>query len=421
MGPVSLGIAVTGFSLLELALHQGWVHGPFWVVTTSAFEAGTVGGVADWFAVTALFHEVRIPVIRRHTNIVARNRARIIDGIADMVQNRWLSPAVVEEHLGKFSASRALQEYLGAGSRREKLLVVLRDLLGKIVEGMDGPEVAAFLSRTLKDQLEGIELAPSLGSWMEKAIDRRDHDAVWDLLLESLARSLKDSEIEDLFRRLARRALESYKGSGLHRKVVLEIAEATDILDEQAVARALVDSLSGLVRDAKENPDHPVRRKLDGIIRDFARGLVEGDPEAVSVVEILRSRLVENADAGEVIRKVLGRFKMTVKDQLDRPDSDITSLMRRFLVERLEEFSRDPVAQGKLDAWVRETAVDLVRKRHAYIGEMVRGSLGKLRDIDLAEQIEAKVGPDLQYIRLNGAIVGALVGAFLAILRLVLS
>ncbi|MBK5095621.1 MAG: DUF445 family protein [Deltaproteobacteria bacterium] len=131
--------------------------------------------------------------------------------------------------------------------------------------------------------------------------------------------------------------------------------------------------------------------------------------------------MVENADTVEVIRKVLGRFKATVTDQLDRPDSDITSLMRRFLTERLAEFSRDSAAQERLDAWVRETAVELVRKRHAYIGEMVRGSLGKLRDTDLVDQIEAKVGPDLQYIRLNGAIVGALVGAFLAVLRLVLS
>lgn len=360
-------------------------------------------------------------MIRRHTNIVVKNRARIVDGIADMVQNRWLSPEVVEEHLGRFSASRALQEYLGAGPRREKLLVVLRDLLGKVVEGMDGLEVASFLSRTLKDQLKGIELAPPLGHWMEKAIDRRDHDAVWDLLLDSLTRSLGDPEVEDLFRRLTRQSLDAYKESGLHRRVVLEIAEATDILDERAVARALLDNLSGSVRDAKENPDHPVRRKLDGILRDFARGLAEGDREAVSVVETLRDRMVENADAVEVIRKVLGRFKMTVTDQLDRPDSDITSLMRRFLNERMAEFAKDPVAQGKLDAWVRETAVELVRKRHAYIGEMVRGSLGKLRDIDLADQIEAKVGPDLQYIRLNGAIVGALVGAFLAVARLVLS
>jgi uncharacterized membrane-anchored protein YjiN (DUF445 family) len=411
---------VTGFSLLEIALHQGWIHGPFWVVTTSAFEAGTIGGVADWFAVTALFHEIRIPMIRRHTNIVVKNRARIVDGIADMVQNRWISPAVVEEHLGRFSASRVLQEYLGSGSRREKLLLVLRDLLGQIVEGMDGPEISAFLSRTLKDQLKDIELAPPLGRWMGKAIDRRDHDAVWDLLLESLARSLRDPEGEDLFRRLTRQALEAYKESGLHRKVVLEIAEATDILDERAVTRALLDNLAGSVRDAKENPDHPVRRKLDGILRDFATGLVEGDREAVSVVDALRDRLVENADAVEAIRKVLTRFKITVTDQLDRSDSDITSLMHGFLDERLAKFAKDSVAQGKLDAWVRETAVELVRKRHAYIGEMVRGSLGKLRDIELVDQIEAKVGPDLQYIRLNGAIVGALVGAFLSVIRLFL-
>jgi uncharacterized membrane-anchored protein YjiN (DUF445 family) len=406
--------------VLELALHQGWVHGPFWVVTTSAFEAGTVGGVADWFAVTALFREVRIPLIRRHTNIIVKNRARIVDGIADMVQNRWLSPEVIEEHLGRFSASRVLLEYLGDGSRREKLLVVLRDLLGKIVEGLDGPEIAGFLSRTLQDQVKGIDLAAPLGAWMEQAIARRDHDAVWDLLLTSLTRSLGDPEIEVLFRKLSRQALDAYKEGGLHRKVVLNIAEAVDLLDDRTVARALLDNLSVFVREAKGNPGHPIRQNLDTVLLDFARALSSGEPEAVSTVNILRARLVENTDAVEVIRKILGQFRETALKQLDRPDSDLAALMRRFLNERLAEFARDPDAQEKLNAWVRETAVELVRKRHAYIGEMVRGSLEKLRDIDLAAQIEAKVGSDLQYIRLNGAIVGALVGAVLAIVKLYL-
>jgi uncharacterized membrane-anchored protein YjiN (DUF445 family) len=415
-----LAIAVTGFAVLEVFLRQGWVRGPFWVVAASAFEAGTIGGVADWFAVTALFREVRIPLIRRHTNIIVKNRARIIDGIADMVQNRWLSPAVIEEHLGRFSASRALQEYLGDGSRREKLLVVLRDLLGKIVEGLDGPEIAGFLSRTLQDQVKGIDLAGPMGVWMEKAIARRDHDALWDLLLASLFRSLEDPEIEALFRRLARQALDAYKEGGLHRKVVLNIAEAVDLLDDRTVARALIDNLSVFVREAKGNPGHPIRQNLDAVLLDFARALSSGDLDAVSAVNTLRARLVENADAVEVLRKVLGQFRATALAQLNRPDSDLASLMRRFLDERLSEFARDAGAQEKLDAWVRETAVELVRKRHAYIGEMVRGSLEKLRDIDLAAQIESKVGSDLQYIRLNGAVVGALVGAVLAIVKIYL-
>ncbi len=411
---------MAGFTILELSLHQNWVRGPFWVITASAFEAGTVGGVADWFAVTALFREVRIPLIRRHTNIIVKNRTRIVDGIADMVQNRWLSPEVIEEHLGRFSASRVLLEYLGDGPRREKLLVVLRDLLGKIVEGLDGPEIAGFLSRTLQDQVKGIDLAGPLGVWMEQAIARRDHDAVWDLLLTSLTRSLGDPEIEVLFRKLSRQALDAYKEGGLHRKVVLNIAEAVDLLDDRTVARALLDNLSVFVREAKGNPDHPIRQNLDAVLLDFARALSSGEPEAVSTVNILRARLVENTDAVEVIRKVLGQFRETARKQLDRSDSDLAALMRRFLNDRLAEFARDPDAQEKLNAWVRETAVELVRKRHAYIGEMVRGSLEKLRDIDLAAQIEAKVGSDLQYIRLNGAIVGALVGAVLAIVRMYL-
>src|SRR5579863_6129873 len=95
LGNASLLVAVGGLVAVETALRLHWVRGPAWQVLGRAFEASTVGGVADWFAVTALFREVPLPIVRRHTNIIAKNRARIVAAIADMVQNRWLSPAVI--------------------------------------------------------------------------------------------------------------------------------------------------------------------------------------------------------------------------------------------------------------------------------------------------------------------------------------
>lgn len=99
LGNISLAVSIGGLIATELALRHGWVAAAGWKVLLQAFEAATVGGLADWFAVSALFREVPVPLIRRHTNIIIKNRQRIVDGIADMVQNRWLAPRIIREYL----------------------------------------------------------------------------------------------------------------------------------------------------------------------------------------------------------------------------------------------------------------------------------------------------------------------------------
>ncbi|HEY5765641.1 MAG TPA: DUF445 family protein, partial [Candidatus Deferrimicrobiaceae bacterium] len=230
-------------------------------------------------------------------------------------------------------------------------------------------------------------------------------------------RSLGDPETEDLFRQFFRRAVEEYKRTGMHRRILLELASAVDLVNDREAASLLLGRLRAAVGEARGRPGHPLREKLDDMLSRFARGLSSGDPETVSAVETLRSRLVEHADSLPFLARLLSRFRATVVGQLDSPGSDLSRTLDRFLVERLAEFGEDPEAQRKLDAWVRDTAMEIVRKRHAAIGEMVRGSLEKLGDVELSAQIEEKVGRDLQYIRLNGAVVGGLAGAFLECCR----
>src|SRR5215470_377879 len=145
LGSLSLTVAIGGLIVTELALRRGWLAAPGWKILLQAFEAATIGGLADWFAVSALFREVPLPVIRRHTNIIIRNRQRIVDGIADMVQNRLLAPSVIKEYLAGFSASRFILDYLGSEAWTENVLSILRDLIGQATRGLYAPEVVAFL------------------------------------------------------------------------------------------------------------------------------------------------------------------------------------------------------------------------------------------------------------------------------------
>ena len=106
LGNISLAVSIGGLIATEMALRQGLVAGAGWKVLLQAFEAATIGGFADWFAVSALFREVPVPLIRRHTNIIIKNRERIVEGIADMVQNRWLAPNIIRSTWRTFQRRR---------------------------------------------------------------------------------------------------------------------------------------------------------------------------------------------------------------------------------------------------------------------------------------------------------------------------
>jgi uncharacterized membrane-anchored protein YjiN (DUF445 family) len=412
LGNVSLLVAVGGFAAVETALGLKWVNGQVWQVVGYAFEAATVGGLADWFAVTALFHEVPLPVIRRHTNIIVKNRARIVAGIAHMVQNRWLSPEVIREHVARFSASQLMLDRLSEESHAGGLLSFLRDLLGKVAGAIDEPEISAFLDRILRDQLADFEIAGPMGRWIGAAIRRGDQQAVWETVLSALEESTRGADLRDAVRSILDRVI---REAGVLWKVGVGTVEMLRVLTVDEVVDKLLRGVEHLIHEARGNPQHPLRVRLDGLLLEFADGLAVGRPETIYSLEKLRRAFVEAADTREYIGKALTRLQETVTSELSKPGSDLDQLIRRIFREQLAAFRQDTGIQAKVDALVRKVATEFVEERHAQIGVMVRGSLEKLSNLDLVSQIEEQVGTDLQYIRLNGAIVGGLVGAILAI------
>ena len=420
LGTVSLTVSVGGLIATELAMRQGWLAAPGWKVLLQAFEAATVGGLADWFAVSALFREVPLPLIRRHTNIIVRNRQRIVDGIADMVQNRWLSPAIIREYLEHFSASQYALDFLANENHAETVLATARDIIRQLARGADAPELAAFLERALKDQLSNVAFAKPLGRWFGERLRRGDHHCLWDTVLPVLTKALRGPEVQTIVQRVVARALEAYQDAGLLKRLAVDMARGLNLVNEKEIVAAFLAKAEEALRAAQSDPAHPIRTRLDGAIIEFADKLAAGDADAVAQIEKLRAVLIHETDARALIQSALSRLVETFEREFKDAASDLNTLLRRTFHERLEMFRADPAAQDKFDRWVRQAAFELMERRHAMIGEIVRSSLEKLSDFDLAGQIEEKVGRDLQYIRLNGAIVGGLAGAVLALVKLLI-
>jgi uncharacterized membrane-anchored protein YjiN (DUF445 family) len=165
LGNISLAVSIGGLIATELALRHGWLAAPGWKVLLQAFEAATVGALADWFAVSALFREVPVPLIRRHTNIIIKNRQRIVDGIADMVQNRWLAPNIIREYLVNFSASQYVLDFLANEDHLKPFLQWSETLSSNLRAGIAAPKSRRFLTRAQRPTADLSSASPSDAGW----------------------------------------------------------------------------------------------------------------------------------------------------------------------------------------------------------------------------------------------------------------
>ncbi|MGP8214009.1 MAG: DUF445 domain-containing protein [Bacteroidia bacterium] len=417
IGLISLLAAFVGLIITYTLIQTGLLKNPWWCILQAGFEAGTIGGVADWFAVRALFHEVPIPLIRRHTNIIVKNRVKVTDGAVDLITNKWLTPEVIKEKIAGISIAESILKSLDEPQNRIRAIDFLRDILNRLADNLDKPEVVSLLQKILKDQIAGVDLATPLGHWLERSIKGGDHNQLWEMILDSAGKTINDPSTRQLLLQKLREKAEEYKKEGFWKSVGLGLAEFVGAFDQNSIVSKMIGAINDFIREAKGNPNHPVRQKFDKSLLEFANNLIAGQPGAHNIVNDLKRKLIENADAQQIIHGILTRFKTTVKEELKHNDTTFMVLLTKYFDGAIAELKEDKSAQQKIDIWLKETIVSLVTKYHPEIGNMIRQSISKLNDSELLAQIEEQVGNDLQYIRLNGALVGGVVGIILATIK----
>jgi uncharacterized membrane-anchored protein YjiN (DUF445 family) len=410
VGTVSLLCAVAGTAACWAALAAGPFAGAVWIrIVTAGFEAATVGALADWFAVTALFrHPLGLPI--PHTAIIPTRRAKLIESIVNIVENDWLSPDVIGARLARFAPSELLVDWLRTPGHIERLGAPVRDLVRGLARTLTEPEVADFADRAIQRQLRELPLDASAGHWVTRALESGSADAAFETAARSLARLVGLAStwdrLDQLLLDLAGRRKEQGKTieafllrrKGVRARLVLGACQAAG------------DQLEAAARD----PAHPLRHAVRSAVARWAERLASGDREALELAERLRGALLASLEAGPLVRDTLARLRRELEEQLDDPASALSRLVDRRLQTGIVQALDDPDRRATFDRWVRSTADELLRRHHHQIGLTVRENLEALDTGTLVAMVEARVGNDLQFIRLNGAVVGGLVGLVLA-------
>jgi uncharacterized membrane-anchored protein YjiN (DUF445 family) len=344
----------------------------------------------------------------------------LTEGAVDLVTNQWLSPDVIKTKLENISFSETLLRVLQEPSNQEPAIELIRDVLSRMAVNLDKPQVAEFLEKLLKEQFERIDLAKPLGRWMEDAMSEGRHQRLWNVVLDSVEKTINDRETREQILHRVDEAIQEFKEKDFLKKAFLGIAEFLGVLHKDVITGKIIEKINEFISAARDNPSHPLREKIDTLLRDFAKGLLSGDPSLMGMIDGFKAKLLNNADTKALIQRGLSQFRSRLGDQLERKDSAFMLVLTSHLREILADLQSDALARANIDGWMKDTITGLAEKYHHTIGDMIRTSLHpeRLDDRGLVNQIEDKVGNDLQYIRLNGAVVGGLVGILLGLIRL---
>jgi uncharacterized membrane-anchored protein YjiN (DUF445 family) len=388
-----VALAVLGAMLAVFAASSIWRDSLPALQWLRAFsEAGIAGAIADWYAVVALFrHPLGLPM--PHTAIIPRNKDRIADSIGAFIETHFLTPQNVVERLVRFDFAATASEWLRDEANSRKLAEALCDLVPPTLETVEDAEIRTFLEQMVASQAEAVDIV---------AVVDRLMGAIVDL---------------DLDRSVLKRVLLWLRDwvSNNRDTIKIEFGRASrytpGFIDTYVVNR-FVDGVAHLLDDAAQNPDHQVWGEVDRAIEELRRSMRTSPALREQIASKARTALSGFARSG-VARSLWVEIKRYVVADLSGEPSQIRSWMTGAFQRIGAAIADDQVVQQKLNAWqLASIEMTLPRARPA-IGRWVADIVKSWDTAQITDKLETEIGTDLQYIRLNGAIVGGLVGLVL--------
>jgi len=366
-----------------------------WVRIVRAFaEAATVGALADWFAVTALFRRpLGLPI--PHTGIIPNNKSRIGKSLGMFVQRNFLTEEVLEGQVVNISGSFA--RFLQSSVNRERIVQRVRALVPQLLEIASDAEIKSFLSQQVEDIIQRTDLARGAAKFLRTLTSNQMHEVVLDEVIQQLQGLFRSNQI--WFRYQLRQATPWFVPEFVDRKIFDAIAAKT----EQTLTEAL------------QNKNHELRQRLLNALYSVIVRL-ETAEELRKKGEELKAVLLGSTAFREYIAAVRDTLLAGIDADVKKRDSLLLASLQRVLQNLVDTLSSSPSLQRKLNRFIRNVLSTLVGKESTFVADLISKTIDGWDTKTLVSKLEEQVGADLQYIRINGTLVGGLIGVVLYML-----
>jgi uncharacterized membrane-anchored protein YjiN (DUF445 family) len=356
----------------------------------AAAEAAMVGAIADWFAVTALFrHPLRLPI--PHTALIPRRKDDLGKGLQEFVGENFLQEAIIRERLGAVGVSARVGEWLCDDAHARRVVEEASEVLGIVLRKVRDEHVEALVTEALVPRFREEPIAPLLGGLLGEAVEDDLHHGLVDLVLQELHDWLRENPqtVQDV---LGERAP----------------WWAPERVNDRVTARIHLEMVRW-VGDIRTDPQHRARVALDSLLRRLASDLLE-DADTQERAERLKDRLLDHPAVVSSGISLWQALQRALSASLADPDGAV----RRRLLTEVHAFAgrlgRDADLRERLDRRAADAVVFVVERYGTELTTVITHTIERWDGKEAARRIELHVGRDLQFIRINGTVVGGLVG-----------
>jgi uncharacterized membrane-anchored protein YjiN (DUF445 family) len=388
---------LAGFAVLFVAMavlaHLRPDLAPFWVrLVRATSEAAMVGGLADWFAVTALFrHPLGIPI--PHTAIVAQRKDRIGRSLGNFVGNNFLSRDVIARQLAGMKLGERGARWLSQPEHQARVAKAIAGGVARAAESVPDAELKESVHTTLVEQLRKAHVAPLLGDLLAMATTDDRHQEMLDRLVKLVSRVVADNK-ELIRHRIAEESpwwVPNVVDDKLYQKIVVGIERTLD--------------------DVATNDEHPLREQFDHALRDFTDKL-HHSPETIARAESMKERLLQHPAVEELSGALLGAARTSLTKYVGA-DAPSPEPLERALGAMAERALTNEQLLSDIDQALERLVLGVVDQYRPEVAELIARTVEGWDATDASRKIEVQIGRDLQFIRINGTLVGGLVGLVL--------
>lgn len=399
-GAAFMFVAITTLQVLLPVYQSSMVTGLF----KMAAEAALIGGLADWFAVTALFKPIPVSYPIPHTNIVARNKRAIADNLSHFVKEKFFSPVAIESLIASSHPAQGAGRWLKQQQNADKLSGYLCDTLAGFLHVFDDEPIKRFTLKAIRRGLNAVDLGPLAAGTLSVLTRDGRHQAVLDKLLHKLAEMSQTPETQEM---IAGKLYQWLKTE--HRR--LEKILPSQWLSEQG-ANVAVRALADILADIDNDPAHPLRAAFDRQLTQFATQL-ESDPRYLQKLEEFRQQLLNNETLQQYLHGIWGDVKSWLHSDLGDGRGKSQQVIASALCEIGNAIESDKALAASIDRHIAEAGRYMAPELSEFLTGHIRKTIEGWDEKDMAEQIELNIGKDLQKVRINGTIVGGLIGGVL--------
>ncbi|WBQ06261.1 DUF445 domain-containing protein [Kribbella sp. CA-293567] len=386
MRAVALSLLVLAAVVYVLTLHDTGA----WGYVNAASEAAMVGALADWFAVTALFrHPLGLPI--PHTAIVPTRKDALAESLEQFVTENFLSEEVIGEKMRTAEVSRRAGEWLAVGNHAERIVEEGVRTIGAALPKLGDDDVTTFVRGSLLPRFAEEPLSPIAGHFLGSVVDDGAHNALFDLLM-----------------------VEAYDWLAENRDLLAEVVGpraprwSPRWVDSLVVDRIHREALTWLAA-VRDDPLHPARKALDRLLLQLADDL-QNDPEMMDRFEAFKRRMLTHPDMGTSLTAVWDAVHTALIGAIGDPEGPLRLRATQKIKDLGHRLQTDQPLITKVDTRAAEAVGYVVRTYGTEIVSIISDTIERWDGREAAARIELHVGRDLQFIRINGTIVGALVG-----------